>query len=395
MRILFFNYEYPPLGGGAANATAYILKEYSKIPDLTVDLITSSIDDEYHLEKIGNNISIHRLPIGKNKNNLQHQSRKELLTYARKAYFFAKKLIRDSEYDLSHSFFTVPCGLISLLLKRKYKIPYIISLRGADVPGYSERFAFLYVFIKPLVKLIWEKSFAVISNSQGLKELALKTNPKQEISIIHNGIDAEQFVKSIKSESLKVHKVESSDDEKFKILCVTRITPRKGVKYLIEAFGELSQKNDNILLQIIGGGEGKNDLEKLAKELGVENKIEFTGLISHENLPSYFEKADVFVLPSLNEGMSNSMLEALASGLPLIATDTGGTKELIEEGTNGFIVKMEDSRDLADKIKILMRDENLRKRMGEASRKKAETMSWEKVASQYIKIYYKINELKS
>ena len=67
MRILFFNYEYPPLGGGAANATAYILKEYSKIPDLSIDLITSSIDSEYHLEKIDNNIFIHKLPVGKNK----------------------------------------------------------------------------------------------------------------------------------------------------------------------------------------------------------------------------------------------------------------------------------------------------------------------------------------
>jgi uncharacterized YceG family protein len=95
MRILFLNYEYPPLGGGAANATDYILEEYSKIPDLTVDLVTSSIDGEYHLEKSGENIFIHRLPIGKNKNNLHYQSQKELLAYAWKAYFFSKKLTSE------------------------------------------------------------------------------------------------------------------------------------------------------------------------------------------------------------------------------------------------------------------------------------------------------------
>jgi len=110
MRVLFFNYEYPPLGGGAANATSYILKEYSKISGLELDLITSSIDSEYHLEKIGENISIHRLPIGKNESNLHFQSEKDLMAYSLKAYFFSMKLIRrarkeNRKYALSHSFF--------------------------------------------------------------------------------------------------------------------------------------------------------------------------------------------------------------------------------------------------------------------------------------------------
>jgi glycosyltransferase involved in cell wall biosynthesis len=384
MRILFFNYEYPPLGGGAANATAYILKEYSKIPDLKVDLVTSSIDGEYHLEKGGENIFIHRLPIGKNKDNLHYQSQKELLTYAWKAYFFAKKLIRKNKYDLSHSFFTVPCGFISFLLRKKYRIPYIVSLRGSDVPGYSERFTAVYFFIKPLIRSIWKKSFAVVSNSRGLKDLALKTDPEQKIDVIPNGIDTDQFVKP---ESYKVIK---SNEEKFKILCVTRITPRKGIRYLIEAFRELSEKSDDISLRIIGDGDERKELEKLSDSLGVGEKVEFTGLVSHEKLPPYFEQADVFVLPSLNEGMSNSMLEALASGLPLIATDTGGTKELIAEDINGFVVKMEDAHDLAEKIEKLMNDPDLKKRMGEESRKKAEMMSWEKVAEGYFNLYKKL-----
>jgi glycosyltransferase involved in cell wall biosynthesis len=389
MRVLFFNYEYPPLGGGAANATAYILGEYSKNPDLEVDLVTSSIDSHYHLEKIGERISIHRIPIGKNEKNLHYQSQKELLVYAWKAYFFAKKLIRKNKYDLSHSFFTVPCGFVSYLLKKKYKIPYVVSLRGSDVPGYSDRFVLLYKFIKPLTRLIWKKSFAVIANSKGLKELALKTNPKQEIGVIYNGIDVNQFVK------LESYKVIKSEGQKFKLLCVTRITPRKGVRYLIEAIKKLSEKSDNVSLQIIGDGDEKAELEKLVEELGIKNKVEFTGLIPHEKLPPYFGSADVFVLPSLNEGMSNSMLEALATGLPLIATDTGGTRELLEDNVNGFIIKMKDSQDIADKIDILMKNEDLRKRMDEESQKKAEGMSWEKVAGDYTDIYYKIKGLKN
>lgn len=381
MKVLFFNYEYPPLGGGAANATAYILEEYSKISDLSVDLITSSIDSEYHLEKIGDSISIHKLPIGKNKDNLHYQSQKELLTYAWKAYFFAKKLIQKNKYDLSHSFFTVPCGFVSFLINKKYRIPYIISLRGSDVPGYSDRFVFLYKIIKPLIKIIWKNSFAVISNSQGLRELALKTNPKQAIGIIYNGIDISDFVP--KSEKRPADKVIITTG-------ASRVTDRKGIDYLIRAIKILDQKYPNIHLKALGDGNAKANLENLAKELGLEKKVEFIGRIPRENTAPYYQEAGIFVLPSFNEGMSNAMLEALASGLPLIATNTGGTSELVEEGVNGLVIKTKDVQDLADKIEILMKDEDLRKKMGEASRRKAEAMSWEKVAKEYIELYNKI-----
>ena len=387
MRVLFFNYEYPPLGGGAANATAYILGEYSKISGLQVDLITSSIDSDYHLDKVTDNINIHRLPIGKNKNNLHYQSQKDLLIYLWKAYFFFRKLTKEKKYDLSHSFFTIPCGFISLLLKWQHKIPYVISLRGSDVPGYSERFSFLYGFIKPLVRIIWKNSGAVIANSKGLRELALKTNPAQEIGVIYNGIDINQFSRDLVSST-------ETKSREFKILCVTRITPRKGVRYLVEAFKKLSEKSDSISLQVIGDGDEKKELEKLAEELKISDKVDFAGLIQHEKLPPYFSSSDVFVLPSLNEGMSNSMLEALASGLPLVATDTGGTKELLEDGQNGFIIKMKDSGDLASKLETLLKDENLRKKMGEESRKKAQNMSWEKVAGKYTDLYCRIGESK-
>ena len=381
MKVLFFNYEYPPLGGGAANATAYILEEYSKIPDLSVDLITSSIDSEYHLEKVANNISIHKLPIGKNKNNLHYQSQKELLTYAWKAYFFAKKLIKKNKYDLSHSFFTVPCGFVSFLIKKEYNIPYVVSLRGSDVPGYSDRFVFLYKIIKPLIKLIWKNSFAVIANSEGLKELAQKTNPKQVVGIIYNGIDIENFKP----------KPEARPVNNFIItLGASRVTERKGIDYLIKALANLVPQYSQLLLRVMGEGDAREALEKLAKDLELEKNIEFIGRIPRENTAPYYQEASIFVLPSFNEGMSNAMLEALASGLPLIATNTGGTSELVEEGVNGFIVKMRDSQDLTDRIEILMKDEDLRKRMGEASRRKAELMSWKKVAKKYGELYDKI-----
>ena len=369
MRILSLNYEYPPLGGGAANATAYILEEYSKISDLEVDLVTSSIDADYHLDKIGENINIHKLPIGKNADNLHFQSQKDLITYAIKAYCFSKRLVKKKKYDLSHSFFTIPCGFISLLLKLQYNLPYIVSLRGSDVPGYSDRFAFLYFFIKPLIRLIWKKSAAIIANSKGLKELALKTNSKQEIGVIYNGIDINDFKPN----------PEARPVNKFIITTgASRITNRKGIDYLIYAIKKLSIEFPQLLLRAMGEGDAKESLEKLAKDLEIEKNVEFIGRIPRENTSPYYQEASLFVLPSFNEGMSNAMLEALSSGLPLLATDTGGTKEILEEGKNGFMIKTKDSGDIAQKIKILLENSELRQKMAEKSRKKAMEMSGEK-----------------
>ncbi len=381
MRILFFNYEYPPLGGGAGNATAYILREFSKIPKLKVDLITSSIDEKYHLEKIGNNIKIHRLPIGKNKEKMHFQSQKEMLFYTWRAYFFAQKLLRKKKYDLTHSFFSVPCGAISWLLWRTKKIPYIISLRGSDVPGYSERFKFIYKIITPIIVQIWKNAEAVVANSAQFKELAKKSNPKQAIKIITNGIDTEEFF---------AKKIGDKREGEFKVICGSRLTPRKGISYIIEAIDLLKRKNLKVMLEIIGEGNAEKDLKELVRSKGLTKEVIFLGRIEHRLLPKYYQNADVYVSASFNEGMSNTMLEALACGLPIIATETGGTEEMVKVGRNGFVIKMKSAEEIANKIKILQEDFELWKKMSENSRHLAEKMSWENIAKQYFKLYKEV-----
>lgn len=383
MRVLFFNYEYPPLGGGAGNASFYLLREYAKIPNLKIDFITSSIDEHYYQEKVGENIFIHRLPIGKNKQNIHFQSQADLLRYTKAAYKFAKVLIKENKYDLTHSFFTVPCGYISLKLKQKFKLPYIVSLRGSDVPYYSERFTFIYKLLMPLIKRIWKNAEFVIANSEGLKKLALRSDPGREIGIIYNGIDIAEFRPQ----------PELKDPKKFQIICVSRVTPRKGIRFLVQAFKNIAEKFPQAQLLVIGDGNEKQSLMDLARALELGEKAVFLGLVSHEKLSQYYAKASIFVLPSLNEGMSNTMLEAIASGLPIIATDTGGTKELVKEGMNGFIVPMQDNYAITQKIEKLIENPHMAEQFGIESRRRAEELSWKNVAKQYADLYQEVNNI--
>jgi len=380
MKVLFLNYEYPPLGGGAANATEYLLREYAKTPDLSVRLVTSALGGEYVREEIGEHVIVHRIPIGKDPGDLHHQTRGNLVAYSVKGYLFARKLVREEGgFDMVHAFFTLPGGFQALLLHAEFRLPYLVSLRGADVPGYSERFPVIYALTRPLVRLIWKQAAAVVSNSRGLMELAGKTSPHLEISIIPNGVDTGQFSP----------REGASADEVVRILVVSRLTPRKGIRFLIRAIKILHDVHpgQKIELLIAGGGDEEETLKTLAESEGVSDRVRFLGRVPHEELPAVYARADIFCLPSLNEGMSNTVLEAIASGLPVVATVTGGTEELVRDGENGYFVKMESPEDLADKIGRLIVDPDLRARMGAASRTKAESMSWQAVATRYAEEY--------
>ena len=323
--------------------------------NIEIDLVTSSID-EYQEEQFSDSIKIYKLDIGKKE--IHYWTQFEILRYSWKTYKLSKKLKKEKNYDLCHAWFGVPCGYIA----KKLKLPYIVALRGSDVPGYNSRFSFQYIFLKPILKSVWKNAGVVIANSEGLKNLALKTM-NIPIKVIYNGIDTKEF------------KPKFSKNKKLKILCVSRLIQRKGIEYLINAV-----KNLDVELTIIGKGTQESYLKSIASK-----NIEFLGYIPHENIEKYYQDADIFVLPSLNEGMSNTVLEAMASGLPIITTDTGGTKELIKG--NGVVVLMRDSDAIKKAILKYIKTPELIKKHGLKSREIAEKMSWENIAREYYKIY--------
>lgn len=378
MRVLFLNYEYPPLGGGAANATEYLLKEYKQNRTLFVDLVTSSPTSTRQEMWLGENICVHALPIGKNGNNLHHQSKKDLIVYSFKAYWYAKKLLKTNQYDVIHAFFGVPCGVLAMRLGKKFDVPYIVSLRGADVPGYSERFASLYNILTPLIRLVWREAFQVISNSRGLRELALTSEPGLKIPIVPNGVDTKEF---------PVKASDTFSGESFTVLCVSRLTPRKGIRFLIQAVALLHPRYPKLRLLIAGEGGEQEALMTQVKDLHLNQEVQFLGRVEHNELVHVYQGADVFCLPSQNEGMSNTLLEALATGLPIVATVTGGTEELVVDGENGYYVEKNNAEDIADKLTLLIEDREKCVAFGRASRLRAEAQSWRAVADAYSQVY--------
>lgn len=376
MKILFLNYEYPPLGGGAANATACILEEWKEDATLEAHLVTSSTGDQLEESHLGKGVYVHRIPIGKNAKNLHHQSLRDLLVYSVKGWWFARKLIKQEQtaFDATLAFFGVPCGFMALLLRLEFGVPFVVSLRGSDVPGYSAKYRFLYPLLRPMIRFIWSRAVAVIPNSIGLESLAKETAPKQEFNIIENGVDIKRFVPGDQRHASDAFIITPG---------ASRVTERKGLNYLIEAVALLVPKYPELRLKVMGDGSARPALEALVRERGLQESVQFLGRIPREETLAYYQEASLFVLPSLNEGMSNAMLEALATGLPIIATPTGGTAELVIEGKNGKVVPEQSVAALVEAIEFFLIDKNRVSAYGTESRHRAEAQGWDRVADHF------------
>jgi glycosyltransferase involved in cell wall biosynthesis len=367
MRLLILNYEYPPLGGGAGNATYYLLREFAQTGGLEVDLITSSVG-KYKIEDIGDKIKAHFLNIGK-QGSLHYQTSLDLLTYAWKSFDYTRTLIQKKKLDLIHAFFGIPCGHVAMHLG----LPYVVSLRGSDVPFYNERFAVQDTLIfQSLSRAIWRRAKAVVANSKGLRELAGKTAPSLKIDVIFNGVDTDEFRPGKRKEQNK---------DKLILISSGRLIQRKGFEYLLEAL----RGRPEFELVLIGDGDSKELLGKMAVDFGVD--VKFLGAQPKQSVIDNLQRADIFVLPSLNEGMSNSILEAMACGLPVISTDVGGSQELIADGKNGFVVRRASAESISGALDKYLENRSLLEEHGKESRRVALRFSWAKVGRQYLELY--------
>lgn len=390
MRVLMLNYEYPPLGGGAGNATAYLLEELAKDPALAVDLVTSSTDQARtegiphhphrsyssyssngrpHSEPPRSPIEIHFLDIGK-RGSLHYQTNRDLLAYAWRAWRHARRLAAARRYDVCHAFFGIPCGFVA----RRLGLPYIVSLRGSDVPFYNERFRLLdrLLFQRMSVR-IWRDARAVVANSEGLRALALDSAPDQAIEVVYNGVDTEAF------------RPGPRDWEGLRVVCAARLIRRKGIEHLIEAVAKL--EGQDVRLTLVGKGNHEAALRAHAAALGVGERVAFAGHVAHAEMAEVYRRSDVFVLPSLNEGMSNTALEAMACGLPILMTDTGGALELLEDRENGYVIRKRSPDDIAEKLRRYIERPELLGEHGRSSREKAQTMTWARAAAAYKRLY--------
>ncbi len=374
LNLLMLNYEFPPIGGGAASAHLCLLKQYIHNDELKIDVLTSAAQPGFSHESLSENITIYK--VGVHKKQLHYWRKIEVVEWLLKAGFHYRKMLRRNSYDLVHAFFGFPTGW--LCYKTANRLPYIISLRGSDVPGQNARLAVDYKIFGPLFKAIWKKASALVACSEGLKSRALRFLPSVAIDVIPNGVDLGFFSPS---------GTKQPSDE-LKLITVGRLSVTKRIEILIDAVYLLIKQGYKVRFLIIGGGAGEESLRRLIMGKNLTPFVELTGRMESEQMPGLYRDSDIYISATMQEGMSNAMLEAMASGLPIITTRCEGVEELIID--NGIIVEQADAKSMAEAIQQLANEFNKYEQMSVGARKQAERFTWKKVADEYLECYRKI-----
>jgi glycosyltransferase involved in cell wall biosynthesis len=319
---------------------------------------------------------------------------KGILRFIADRCLFALKtnnLLRHDDFDIIHVHLPFAANiLVNLNKKLREKIVYT-----AHVGEERKRFGLdpsaplLLKLFLPDLYLMKRVRKGVVLNEPLKEKLVEKGIPEEKLEVIPNGVNVEDF--NVSEE--EVERVRRKYGlEGIVVMFAGTVTPRKGVLELMKA-AELLNRRDVLFLVV-----GNLDLDKeyarkvmeYAKDKGINAK--FTGFVPYEDLKALYSACDVFVLPSFEEGQGVVLLEAMASGKPLIGSKVGGIPMQIREGWNGFLVKPGDVEQLAEKIRYLVENESERTKMGRNSKKLAEDeFDWEKIAGRYLKVYEEVS----
>ncbi len=374
MRILAINHEFPPLGGGGANANYYIARELVRLGD-DVTVITSHFRGLPLAENVD---GIRVIRLGCLRHNENHSTMLESASFVARAIPFAVGWARRNRPDIVQAFFALPSGPVAWAASRAAKCPFVIRLGGGDVPGSDPtRYARAHRLLMPITRRVMRAAAALVVNSEGLRAKAQEAYPDLKFTTIPNGVDLEEFRPADDGEH----------EGPLRLLFVSRLIERKGLQYLIPALGQLRREGYDFRLRIVGDGPMRARVETLVAKAGIVDRVRMDGNIAHKDLPEVYQDADVFVLPSLSEGMPNVVLEAGASGLSMIATDVPGSHELVVEGDNGRLVRVGDVTGIARAVKQDIEERDMLSVRGRRSRERIRSLSWEALAKSYHRVY--------
>jgi len=370
-RVALFSVTYDPFVGGAEIA----LKEVTKgLQSLDFDLYTALLDRSLpRTQKVGN-MTIFRLGSGSFLDKYLYPFRA-----AREAY----KNHQKQPYQAIHAYLATYAGLAAMLFKRRVKIPYILTMQSGD----SDRFLRLRTwFWHPWYKQIYTSADMITAISSWLAARARRYGYKKEIAIIPNGAALKRFSEPIDPEArITLRNSWGAEDTDTVILTVSRLVHKNGVDILIDA---MSDVGDNAVLIIAGDGKDRAKLASLAKKKG--KRIRFAGEVDHDTLPQYYHASNIFARPSRTEGFGNVFIEAMAAGLPVVATPVGGIVDFIHDNENGLLAQSEDAKSVAKKINMLVQNERLRSDFSARGKETAAAYSWDCIVEQYGNVYKEV-----
>ena len=362
--------------GGAERVAQHLAVNMSQ-RNHKITVFTTSINSKDSIERY-ENMRIHRYGA-----NFK-------IGYANMSFKLLYKPLKH-DIDIVHAHAGNPLAPIAAYqYAKKKKKPFVVTYHGDGQENWGSFIRRISVsfYNKYFLDKILSYADVIISPSEYyIDESRFLGKYRDKIVVIPNGINVDEF--DIGYSKDECRKKLGLPIDKNIILFLSALYSFKGPHILIKAMPKIVKEVPDAELVFVGSGEMREELEGLCNKIGVKKYVKFAGFVEGSMKPFYYRAADVFCLPSTMKheifGIVN--LEAMARGVPIVASKIGGVPDVVKDGENGLLVQPKDSEALADAIIYLLENEDVRERMGKNGRKKVEDYSWEKIAEETEKVY--------
>jgi glycosyltransferase involved in cell wall biosynthesis len=357
VRVLSVTYEYPPIGGGGGKAAAALNEQLVSQGDM-VEVLTTRMRGLSRLEKVGG-VTVHRTAAWRRHRHFT--TTPEMATALLPAYLHGCRIIEARRPDVLHTHFVFPSGIVAWRLAKRFKVPYVITAHGSDIPAYNpDRFQTAHKLLRPLWHKIVADAALLISPSRFLAGL-IRQQVNMPVGIIPNGY---------------APAVSLGRPKRNLVLVVARMFPRKGVQRFLEAVAGIGSDWEYV---IAGDGPYLPTLKEQAARLQVP--VRFVGFVDAHTLRGYYEEARILVFPSIRENFPMVLLEAMDAGCAVITTDAEGCAEVV--GDTGIVVGKDNAEQIRAALLDLTSNAALCASLGRRARKRADLFRWPRIAESY------------
>jgi glycosyltransferase involved in cell wall biosynthesis len=374
MTLCLLNYEYPPIGAGAASATREMAESLTTLGHRVV-VVTAGIGDLVG-ERLEDGVRTIRLRCRRRR--ADRASLLEMLSFVLTARRRLPAIVRDLQCDAIICFFTLPCGPAVWSTWKRTGVPYAISLRGGDVPGLVPSINWLHRILAPLRRAILKNARSIVANSEGLQQLSQASDPFP-VMVIPNGVNTRRFQP----------KSGVSDDKIFRVLAVGRLQEQKNHAFALRVLAAARKRiRQRLEYHVVGDGPLREDIKRLAEQLSLTDHVIWHGWLPRERLAEIYAACDCLLHPTLYEGMPNAVLEAMAVGLPVVASSIPGNSDLVRDGKTGYTCGLSNQMCFAETLIEVAADLQLRQSLGSTARDVVQSeYSWDAVSRRYVDIF--------
>jgi glycosyltransferase involved in cell wall biosynthesis len=376
MRILFCNYEYPPLGGGGGVVMAALARQLARRHEVTV---LTSRAGELAARSNDQGVQVVRVPVFFRR-QLAVANFPSMLAYLPSGFVRGMSL-RRQQFDVINTHFVVPTGPLGHALARWHRLPNVLSVHGGDLFDPSKRSSpHLHAPMRSAVRWLLAAADDVVGQSRDtVRHVNELYGVHREVGLIPLGIERPpaRVVASRATFGLP--------HDAFVMVTIGRLVARKATAQLVDVLHASGIPNAHLL--IIGDGPDAAAIRQRAAELGVADRVHLPGQVADADKHAALAIADTFVSTSQHEGFGLVFLEAMSFGLPIVCYDRGGQTDFLASGETGFVVKLNDTGAFTHAVRAIHADIYLRRRLGQRNRQTVENYFIDSCAARYEQVF--------